>query len=88
MFSVSTVLGGLGRGAVLRSSCQASWPSPTTTLDNSTKASCLVSCFCFCFVVVVFLSVRGCMGIDVRVNVFRMSFLRADSGPWRKMSRA
>ena len=27
------------------------------------------------------------MGMDVWVNVFTMSFLCADSGPWRKMSR-
>ena len=35
-----------------------------------------------------FRSVRGCMGMDVWVNVFPMPFLCADSGPWRKMSRA
>ena len=28
------------------------------------------------------------MGMDVWVNVFTMPFLCADSGPWRKMSRA
>ena len=28
------------------------------------------------------------MVMDVCVNVFRMPFLCADSGPWRKMSRA
>ena len=28
------------------------------------------------------------MGMDVWVNVFTMPFLRADSGPWRKVSRA
>ena len=28
------------------------------------------------------------MGMDVWVNVFRMPFLCADSGPWREMSRA
>ena len=28
------------------------------------------------------------MGMDVWVNVLRMPFLCADSGPWRKMSRA
>ena len=28
------------------------------------------------------------MGMDVWVNVFTMPFLHADSGPWRKMSRA
>ena len=35
-----------------------------------------------------FRSVHGCMGMDVWVNVFPMPFLCADSGPWRKMSRA
>ena len=35
-----------------------------------------------------FRSVCGRMGMDVWVNVFRMPFLSADSGPWRKMSRA
>ena len=35
-----------------------------------------------------FRSVFGRVGMDVWVNVFRMPFLSADSGPWRKMSRA
>ena len=35
-----------------------------------------------------FSSVHGCMGMDVWVNVFAMPFLCADSGQWRKMSRA
>ena len=35
-----------------------------------------------------FWSVHGCMGMDVWVNVFPMPFLCADSGPWKKMSRA
>ena len=34
------------------------------------------------------MSVHGCMGMDVWVNVFTTPFLCADSGPWRKMSRA
>ena len=59
--------------------------------DQSTKASCLVSwafcCCCFCSSFF-FRSLHGCMGMDVWVNVFRMPFLRADCGPWRKMSRA
>ena len=142
-------------GTVLRSICQASWPSPTTTLDRKRtsqgkgivfgelsifsarlcwsicwtlsqlffvrtvlgdkaseveqvpnilkvahqhsgqeedqymKASCLVSwTFCCCCLCVFFRSVHGCMGMDVWVNDFRMPFLCADSGPWRKMSRA
>ena len=33
-------------------------------------------------------SVHGWMGMDVWVNVFTMPILCADSGPWRKMSRA
>ena len=37
---------------------------------------------------VCFSSVHGRMGMDVWVNVFTMPFLRADSGPWRQMSRA
>ena len=45
-------------------------------------------CFYFDFCFVFLMSVHGCLGIDVWVNVFRMSFLCADSGPWRKMSRA
>ena len=35
-----------------------------------------------------FRSLHGWMGMHVPVNVFTMPFLRADSGPWRKMSRA
>ena len=83
---------GLGRGAVVRSMCQASWRSPTTTLDRKRTTQrkrhvwwvegfpvCLFLCF---------RSVHGWMGMDVWVNVFTMSFLCADSGPWRKMSRA
>ena len=34
------------------------------------------------------MSVHGCMGMDVWVNVLTMPFLSADSGPWRTMSRA
>ena len=37
---------------------------------------------------VCFRSVPGCVGMDVWVNVFTMPFLCADSGPWRRMSRA
>ena len=35
-----------------------------------------------------FRSVHCWMGMDVCVNVFSKPYLRADSGPWRKMSRA
>ena len=41
-----------------------------------------------CYSLPYFRSVHGCMGMDVWVNVFTMPFLCADSGPWRKMSRA
>ena len=40
------------------------------------------------FLFVCVMSVHGWMGKDVWVNVFRIPFLCADSGPWRKMSRA
>ena len=45
----------------------------------------LLLCFVF---LPYFRSVHGCMGMDVWVNVFKLPFLCADSGPWRKMSRA
>ena len=78
----------LRRGAVMRSQCRASWPSPTTTLDRKRTRKgrhdvWWVEGFALCFS-----SVHGWMGMDVWVNVFTMPFLRADSGPWRKMSRA
>ena len=84
-------LEGLRRGVVLRSICQASWPSPTTTIcrKRTTKRRhqvWWVEFFFVCFFVL--RSVRGWMGMDVWVYVFRMPFLCADSGPWRKMSRA
>ena len=45
--------------------------------------------FCpWSFVYFSFRSVHGWMGMDVWVKVFTMPFLCADSGPWRKMSRA
>ena len=152
----------LGSGSVLSSIRQASWPSPTTTLDRKRTSKerhpvwwvervfflFLFFLFCrakleyllhtftivFCYkcprrqgvrrgagaklpenrppahgtgrgpvnkgimfgelsiLLLLFLrffrSVRGCMGMDVWVNVFPMPFLCADSGPWRKMSRA
>ena len=46
------------------------------------------SFFSFFFLFLFFRSLHGCMGMDVWVNVFTMPFLCADSGPWRKMSRA
>ena len=142
----------LRRGTVLRSICQASWPSPTTTLDRkrTSQGKGIVFgelsifsarlCWSICwtlsqlffvrtvlgdkaseveqvpkilksptstldrkristwrhhvwwvelFAVVVCAYFLGvCMGMDVWVNDFRMPFLCADSGPWRKMSRA
>ena len=45
---------------------------------------CFRVCFSFCFL----RSVHAFMWMDVWVNVFTMPFLCADSGPWRKMSRA
>jgi len=90
MFSVSTVPGEEASdvGAVLRSICQTSWPSLTTTLDRkrTTKRRhhvWWVEGFALCF-----RSVHGWMGMDVWVNVFPMPFLCVDSGPWRKMSSA
>ena len=76
---------GLRRGAVLRSICQASWPSPTTTLDRKGTSArkrhvWWVEGFALCF-----RSVHGWMGMHVWVNVFTMPFLRADSGPGRKI---
>ena len=92
MFSVSTVLGGKAWDV------EQSWEYLPSFLavahyhfgqeeDNSAKASCLVS-WGFSCLLVCFRSVHGWMGLDVWVNVFTMSFLCADSGPWRKMSRA
>ena len=90
MFSVSTVLGEKASdvGAVLRSISQASWPSPTTTLDRkrTTKRRrhvWWVEGFALCL-----RSVHGWLGMDVWVNVFPMPFLCVDSGPCRKMSSA
>ena len=95
MFSVSTVLGGKALDV------EQSWKHLPSFLavahyqfgeeeDNSTKASWLVSWgFAFFFFFFFFFrSVHGWMGLDVWVKVFTMSFLCADSGPWRKMSRA
>ena len=79
---------GLRRGSVMRSRCQASWPSPTTTLDRKRTSKrrhhvWSVERFALCF-----RSVHGWMGMHVWVNVFTMPFFCTDSGPWRKMSLA
>ena len=96
MFSISTVLGekAFDVGAVLSRICKASLPSPTTTLDRKRTSKpkhhvWWVEHFALLLFFFSFLrSVHGCMGMDVWVNVFTMQFLCADSGPWRKMSRA
>ena len=57
-----------------------------TGQERTTKRRChvwWVESFALCFS-----SVHGWMGMAVWVNVFPMPYLRADSGPWRKMSRA
>ena len=94
MFSVSTVLGGKALDV------EQSWKHLPSFLavahyhfgqeeDSWTKPSCLVSWgFSFFFFFFFLGSVHGWMGLDVWVNIFAMSFLCADSGPWRKMSRA
>ena len=76
-------------GAVLRSIYQAFWPSPTTTLgsrghlNEGVMFGELRDLFFLCV-----MSVHVFMGMDVWVNVFTIPFFCADSGPWRKMSRA
>ena len=86
---------GRRRGTVLRSRCQAFWPSPTSPLDRKRTSKrrhhvWWVERFLLLFVILfLFLRrVHGCMGMDVWVNVFTMPFLCANSGPWRTMSRA
>ena len=82
MFSVSTVLGEKSSdvGAVLMSICQASWPSPTTTLDRKRTTKRRRNLRCVEGFAVCFRSVHRWMGMDVRVNVFPMPFLCVDSG--------
>ena len=90
---------GLRRREVLRSRSQSCWKSATTTLDRKRTikrrhhvwwVEVFFSSFYFIFSLFFFFwrSVNGWMRIDVWVNVFRMPFLCADSGPWREMSRA
>ena len=84
---------GLGRWAVVRASAKlpSGRPLPLWTgrgqLNESVMFGELRVCLFF-FFLFFFRSVHGWMGMDVWVNVFTMSFLCADSGPWRKMSRA
>ena len=80
---------GLRRGAVLRSICQASWPTPTTTLVRKRTSKRRHNVwwveFFFFFFFFFFRSVHGCMGMDVWVNVLEC-YSCAQTGPWRKMS--
>ena len=83
------------RGAVLRSSANLPGRSPPPhwtgrgPVNESIMFGELPSILLFFFFFFFFLrSVHEFMGIDVWVNVFTMPFLCADSGPWRKMSRA
>ena len=97
MFSVSTVLGekasdveqSRGAGAKL----PGRGPPAHWTVTGAGKEGILfgelsVFFFCFCFLFLLLKRVHGCMGMDVRVNVFTMPFLCANSGPCRTMSRA
>ena len=79
---------GFRRGAVLRSICQACWPStaPHWTGRAQVKERIMFSKLILLFVC--FRCTHGWMGMDVLVNVFTMPFLCSDSGPWRKTSRA
>ena len=84
---LSVLQEGLPSGAVVRSICQASWPLPTSTLDRKRTSKQVMFgelkvCSFF------FRDMHGWMEMDVWVNVFAMPFLCAESGPWRKMSRA
>ena len=83
---------GLGRGAAVRNICQASWPSPTTTLDRKRTIKrrrhlWWVEGFAVCLFLL-----GVCMGVWEWMCeckfVFMMPFLCADSGPWRTMSVA
>ena len=99
MFSVSTVLGekasdvekSWGAGAKLAES----HPPPQWTGRGQLNEGimfdelrCVFHHFFLFFFFFFLRSVHGWMGMDEWVNVFRMPFLWADSGPWRKMSRA
>ena len=82
--------------SALRDICQASWMLPTSTMDRKRttnqrlKAVWWVEGFALCFLGV---CIGGWVIVEVVrkgmwVNVFTMPFLCADSGQWRKMSRA
>ena len=91
MFSVSTVLG--EKVSVVEQYWGASAklpgrrPPPHWTGRAQVKERIMFSKLRI-LLFVSFRSTNGWMGMDVWVNVFTMPFLCADSGPWRKMSRA
>ena len=91
MFSVSTVLG--EKASVVEQSWGASAklpglrPAPHWTGRAQVKERIMFSKLRILLFVCI-RSTHGWMGMDVWVNVFTMPFLCADSGPWRKMSRA
>ena len=91
MFSVSTRLG--EKASVVEQSWGASAklpglrPAPHWTGRAQVKERIMFSKLRI-LLFVSFRSTHGWMGMDVWVNVFTMPFLCADSGPWRKMSRA
>ena len=91
MFSVSTVLG--EKASVVEQSWGASaklpglGPAPHWTGRAQVKERIMFSKLRI-LLFVCFRSTHGWMRKDVWVNVFKMLFLFADSGPWRKMSRA
>ena len=91
MFSVSTVLG--EKASIVEQSWGASAklpglrPAPHWTGRAQVKERIMFSKLRI-LLFVCFRSTHGWMGMDVWVNVFTIPFLCADSGPWRKMSRA
>ena len=91
MFSVSTVLG--EKYSVMQQSRGESTklpglrPAPHWTGRAQVKERIMFSKLRI-LLFVYFRSTHGWMGMDVWVNVFTMPCLCADSGPWRKMSRA
>ena len=91
MFTVSTVLG--DKASNMEQSWEAgaklleSRPPPHWTGRGQLKEDVMFGQLKVSLLVC-FRSVHGWMGMDVWVNDFTMPFLCADSGPWRKMSRA
>ena len=89
MFSVSTVLGEKASDVVIPDGHLPSFPTVAQRHTGQKRTTerrrhvWWVEGFALCFS-----SVHGWMGMDVWVNVFSIPFLRADSGPWRQVSRA